>query len=180
VGFDLFFVSFLPGFFEIYKIPGRNAPCFSIDYQLSPVNFQTVNNLLHGRLFMTSVISVIFTVVAIFLGRTLMRMFTPTAEIIEVGYEYLVIVSAFYLVFALMFCLNAVYRGAGDTIVPMFITLLALWLVRIPISWYLSGEMGPKGIWWGIPLAWIAGFVLSLIYYFTGLWKKHAVVKIGN
>jgi methyl-accepting chemotaxis protein len=50
VGSDLFFVSFLPGFFEIYKIPGRNAPCFSIDYQLSPVNFQTVNNLLHGRL----------------------------------------------------------------------------------------------------------------------------------
>ncbi len=135
---------------------------------------------LFSTIFMTSIISVVFTAVAIFLGRTLMRMFTPTAEIIEVGYEYLVIVSAFYIVFALMFSLNAVYRGAGDTIVPMFITLLALWLVRIPISWHLSVEMGPKGIWWGIPLAWIAGFALSLIYYFTGLWKKHAVVKIGK
>ncbi len=133
-----------------------------------------------ATLVMTSAISLFFTLVAIFFGRSLMGMFTPTKEVIEVGYEYLVIVSSFYLIFALMFSLNAVYRGAGDTIVPMFITLLALWLVRIPISWYLSGKMGPEGIWWGIPLAWIAGFSLSLIYFFTGLWKKHSVVKGEN
>jgi len=138
---------------------------------------ERVKKGLLSTILMTSIISVFFTAVAIFFGRALMRMFSPTAEVIEVGYEYLIIVSAFYLVFAVMFSLNAVYRGAGDTIVPMFITLLALWLVRIPISWYLSQEIGSEGIWWGIPLAWMVGLSLSLIYFFTGLWKKHAVVN---
>ena len=141
---------------------------------------ERVRKGLISTLVMTSAISIVFTAVAIFFGRFLMRMFSPTTEIIEVGYEYLVIVSSFYVVFAIMFSLNAVYRGAGDTIVPMFITLLALWLVRIPISWYLSKKMGPEGVWWGIPYAWLAGFILSLIYYFTGWWKKHAIVKIRN
>lgn len=138
---------------------------------------ERVKKGLLSTLVMTAVISLVFTFVAVVFGRFLMNMFTPNQQVIDSGYEYLVIVSAFYLVFAVMFSLNAVYRGAGDTLVPMFITLLALWLVRIPISWYLSGEMGPVGIWWGIPLAWLAGLTLSVIYYFTGLWKKHSVVK---
>jgi len=133
-----------------------------------------------STIVMTSAISFVFTLVSIFFGRFLMRMFTPFDDVIEVGYDYLLIVSSFYIIFSIMFSLNAVYRGAGDTIVPMFITLLALWLIRIPISWYLSEKIGPNGIWWGIPLAWIAGLSLSLIYFTTGLWKKHAVVKYNK
>lgn len=133
-----------------------------------------------STIVMTSAISLIFTLVAIFFGRFLMRMFTPFTDVIDVGYDYLLIVSSFYVVFSVMFSLNAVYRGAGDTIVPMFITLLALWLIRIPISWYLSGKIGPNGIWWGIPLAWISGLSLSLIYFTTGLWKKHALIKYNK
>lgn len=142
--------------------------------------FDRLKKGLYSTLLMTSTISLIFTVVAVFLGDFLMRMFTPNPEIISHGYDYLIIVGSFYLIFAVMFTLNAVYRGAGDTIVPMFITLLALWLVRIPISWYLANEVGPKGIWWGIPLAWMAGLSLSTIYYLTGLWKKKARKKINS
>jgi putative MATE family efflux protein len=128
-------------------------------------------------LLMTSLISVFFTAVSFIFGRELMGIFTNEKAIIDIGYQYLTIVSSFYLVFSAMFCFTALYRGAGDTIVPMFITLLALWLVRIPVSWNLSQKIGEIGIWWGIPLAWSVGFILSLIYFFTGSWKKHALVK---
>ncbi len=121
---------------------------------------------------MTSAISVVFTIITLFFGRELMRMFSPNTAVIEIGYEYLIIVSAFYIVFSLMFSLTGIFRGAGDTIAPMFITLLSLWLVRVPISWYLSGKFGYVGIWWGIPLAWIVGLALSVIYYFTHNWQK--------
>lgn len=137
---------------------------------------ERVKKGLISTMLMTSAISIFFTILTILFGRELMRMFSPNIEVIEVGYEYLVIVSSFYIFFSLMFSFNAVFRGAGDTIVPMFITLLSLWLIRIPISWYLSGKMGYTGIWWGIPLAWIAGFIMSISYYFVGRWKKKAVV----
>jgi len=76
-----------------------------------------------------------------------------------------------------MFITQGVLRGAGDTLIPMFITLLALWVIRIPISWLLAQKMGYVGIWWGIPIAWGFGVMASFLYYKTGKWKKKAVVK---
>ena len=124
-----------------------------------------------------SVISVFFTLVAIFFGRYIMSAFSPKPEIIEIGYEYLVIVSSFYIAFSTMFAFHAIFRGAGDTIVPMFITLFSLWVIRVPISYYFSQFMGSTGIWWGIPTAWCTGMILTFLYYRIGRWKTRVVIK---
>ena len=142
--------------------------------------FDRVRGGLISTLLMTAAISIVFTGVSFVFGRALMSWFSSEPQIIEIGYQYLVIVSSFYLVFSIMFCLNAVYRGAGDTVVPMFITLLALWLIRIPISWKLAEHMGPNGVWWGIPLGWFAGMLLSIAYYYTGIWKKRSLLKFNE
>ena len=106
-----------------------------------------------------------------------MSLFTKDPEVIRVGYQYLTIVSIFYLVFTLMFIYNGVMRGAGDTLVPMFFSVLSLWIIRIPLAWYLSGKIGASGIWWSIPAGWIVGLALSFFYYKSGRWKKKTVVK---
>jgi Na+-driven multidrug efflux pump len=70
-----------------------------------------------------------------------------------------------------------VMRGAGDTLIPMFISLLSLWIIRIPMAWFLSGKIGASGIWWAIPAGWFVGLALSFTYYKSGRWKKKTVVK---
>ena len=118
------------------------------------------------------------TSLAVILSRKwLMGLFTEDAAVIAIGAEYLVIVSSFYIFFSTMFVIGGVMRGAGDTIVPMFITLFALWAIRIPAAWILSGYFGVDGIWWSIPVAWFIGMVLSYMYYLKGNWKKKVVVK---
>ncbi len=82
--------------------------------------------------------------------------------------KVLIIVSSFYIMFSTLFIVNGVMRGAGDTLMPMFITLIALWLVRIPASYWLSRHLGEVGIWWAIPLGWFLGMILSWFYYLTG------------
>lgn len=141
---------------------------------------ERVRKGLISTIYMSSIVSISITLIAVFLGRILMSWFTKDANVIAIGYDYLIIVSSFYIVFSSMFMVNAVFRGAGDTIVPMFITLLALWLVRIPISWFLSQQIGETGIWWGVPIAWTFGLTLSIIYYFTNRWKSKVVVKHNN
>ena len=140
--------------------------------------FERVKEGLKATLIMTSTVSIFFSLVAILFGRFLMRVFTPEVNIQQIGYEYLVIVGSFYIIFSAMFSFTSVFRGAGDTIIPMFITLFALWFIRIPFSWILSEKIGPTGIWWGIPIAWAFGLGMSAIYFATGRWKKRAVVKI--
>lgn len=128
-----------------------------------------------STLAMTSVISLFFTIVMVLFGRSLMSIFTPDAEVIKIGVEYLVIVSSFYLIFTAMFITQSVFRGAGDTLVPMFITLIALWFIRLPVSYFLSQHIGTDGIWWGAPISWAVGLLIAIIYYLSGKWKNKSV-----
>lgn len=132
---------------------------------------------LRFTLVMTSAVSIFVSVVAWLFGRELMRAFTADPEVIEIGYDYLIIVSSFYILFSAMFVTHGVLRGAGDTLVPMFITLISLWLLRIPASYFLSVRIGTDGIWWGIPIAWAFGFVAAYLYFMSGRWKRKAVIK---
>lgn len=135
---------------------------------------------LKATLVMINSISITVTILAVVFAGPIIGLFTDSQEVIEIGKQYLYIVTPFYIVFSTMFILNGVLRGAGDTFIPMIITLLALWAIRLPTSWLLSMNIGSNGIWWGIPIAWIFGVIFSYIYYLTGRWKKKAVVKHDN
>lgn len=132
---------------------------------------------LRSTLFLSSALALVTTVIVIIFRRSLMRLFTNDAAVIEMGSEYLVIVASFYLLFSTMFVVGGVMRGAGATLIPMFITLLSLWLIRIPFTWLLSHKMGVTGIWWAIPIAWFTGLALSYIYYLKGKWRQKVIVR---
>ncbi len=134
---------------------------------------------LRAALAMSSGFTIVLSAAVCILARTIMQWFAPEAgpNIIDIGGRYLIIMGAFYIVFSVMFVLNGVMRGAGDTMVPMFITLLSLWLVRIPVATVLSKHLGPDGIWWSIPIAWCVGAICAFLYYRSGRWKNKGVIK---
>lgn len=134
----------------------------------------------HVTLLISSSFSVGVSLIMYFFGTELIGLFTNDVQVIEIGYSYLVIVSSFYVIFSAMFMIHGLLRGAGDTIVIMFITLFALWILRIPLSYYLSLPkmgLGSDGIWWGIPIGWAFGMSASYLYYKTGRWKTKGVIN---
>ncbi len=141
--------------------------------------FHRVRSGLTATFMMTAVVSLAVSLISFFFRRELIGVFTNNVEVIELGQRYLLIVSWFYIIFSSMFVVNGVMRGAGDTLIPMFITLTALWIVRVPMSYYFAGKIGIDGVWWAIPAAWGVGLGLSYIYYLTGRWRSKAVVKAG-
>ncbi|MCK5137266.1 MAG: MATE family efflux transporter [Bacteroidales bacterium] len=151
---------------------------------------ERVRRGLSRTLLMASAVAVGITVLIVIFKYPLMGLFTQDQTVINIGGEYLTIVTAFYLLFTGMFVFSGVMRGAGDTIVPMFLTLFSLWIIRIPVAVFLSQEtveifgftikgigMGESGIWWSIPAGWGIGMILTIIYYRTGKWKTKTVVK---
>ncbi|MCO5264413.1 MAG: MATE family efflux transporter [Lentimicrobium sp.] len=130
-----------------------------------------------ATLNISTVVALVTSALVIIFREPLMAMFTNDQSVIDIGARYLLIVGGFYIFFSSMFVVGGVMRGAGDTIIPMFITLFSLWIVRIPIAWFLSHRIGIDGIWWAVPIAWFFGMSFSYIYYRTGKWKTKAVVK---
>ena len=137
---------------------------------------------LRATLIMTTVFSLFISLITVLFGRILMRMFTNDPVVIAIGGDYLRIIGSFYVLFSIMFTINGVLRGAGDTLVPMFISLFSLWIIRIPVAYFLSqkGALGVNGIWWSIPVGWFTGMILYYFYYRMGRWKKKAVVRYGT
>jgi putative MATE family efflux protein len=138
---------------------------------------ERVKQGLNSTFYMSSALALITSLVVVIFRYQLMDMFTEDPDVIEIGAKYLLIVAPFYLFFSSMFVTGGVMRGAGDTLIPMFITLFSLWAIRIPAAWLLSQIMGVDGIWWSIPIAWFIGMALSYLYYLKGNWKKKVVVK---
>ena len=135
-------------------------------------------------------LSVSFFLVAMILlfGRYLIVMFTSTPEVIQLGSRMLQILAAGYLAMSVTQILSGTMRGAGDTMTPMWISLITTVVVRVPVAYGLEfitrpagGAMGsgtPDPLFLSLLISWVIGAVLTSIFYVKGGWKKKAIVQI--
>jgi Na+-driven multidrug efflux pump len=129
---------------------------------------------------MTSSITVLISFIVVVFSKFILIMFGlgDDGKVMEIGISYLRIAGSCYIFFAIMFISNGVINGAGHTIITMVFTLLSLWLIRVPLAWFLSKtNLGIAGIWIAIACSFFVTMIVSLTYYFSGRWKTSAVIK---
>lgn len=139
--------------------------------------YDRVQKGLNKTLLYSSITCIAITLIIVFLGKPIISIFTNVPEVIDIGHQYLVIVSSFYIIFSNMFILNGMMRGAGAVMFPMVSTILSLWVVRVPMAWILSRGMGEVGIWLSIPAGWIIGLAMVYVYYKSGKWRNKGIIK---
>jgi Na+-driven multidrug efflux pump len=77
-------------------------------------------------------------VVFFFFGETLLRVFTDDPRLLELGGQALKVIAFNQPFLAVAFVLAGALRGAGDVRYPMWVTTIAVWLVRLPIGAFLG------------------------------------------
>lgn len=119
------------------------------------------------------------TLVALLAPRAMLSIFTEDRMVLDAGAVYLRIVGLSYVPFALMFALTGALRGAGDTVSTMFITLFSLWLIRVPLAYFLSSlpGFGPRGVWTAIAVSPFVGMLASYLVYASGRWERKVLVR---
>lgn len=84
----------------------------------------------------------------LFLGAPFMiGLLTPDAAIRALGTQILRIEAFAEPMYAASIVASGVFRGAGDTLVPSFMSLFCMWAVRIPLSAFLAASYGLQGVW---------------------------------
>jgi len=68
-------------------------------------------------------------------------------------------------------------RGIKDTKVPMYVNLVAYWVIGIPLAYYLGfiAEYGPQGLWGGL----IAGLTVAGILHNIRFYRKTKAMGAG-
>ena len=105
------------------------------------------------------------------LCRPILMLFSQTPAVVDAGALYLWWVMPFYPLFAVLFVLNNVMRGAGDAVFPMVSSLLSVVVVRVALCYLLADTLGQQYMFGCYAGAWLVGVVLSGGYYLSGRWK---------
>ncbi|MDD2533965.1 MAG: MATE family efflux transporter [Eubacteriales bacterium] len=106
----------------------------------------------------------------------LLKLFSSEPAVLESGRIYLITVVPFYFLLAILFVLNGAMRGAGSTMIPLIATLTSLWLIRVPFAYLFVHWFGRDFIYFSYGAGWLIGLLAILPYFFSGRWKKAALV----
>lgn len=107
----------------------------------------------------------------------LTRLFTSELAVVPLAVWYLRINAPSEPFLALAMVLRGGLQGAGDTMVPMLITVTNVWLLRLPLAWLLSVPLG-----WGAVGAWVAMSATTILsglmvaaWFKWGTWRTRQV-----
>ncbi len=132
--------------------------------------------------------STVITVAILIFGKSLMGIFTDTAELVNKSYYLMKILAVGYIAVAVTQSLSGIMRGAGDTMTPMWISLATTVLFRVPLAYGISYLTRTAELVHGreeciqisLLASWVMGAVITFIFYCLGKWKSKAIVPTDS
>jgi Na+-driven multidrug efflux pump len=107
--------------------------------------------------------------------------FSAEGELMAVTSDFVRIAAVSYLLMGLMAVFSQCVAAAGDTMRPMLIGFVSIWLIQLPLSYVLAHftSLGVYGIRWGM----VAGIAVSaafyIIYFQSGKWRNRRIAGLS-
>ena len=126
-----------------------------------------------STLFISCLVGVFATVLLVFAGEQLFRLFINESEAIIQGADYLRILGYSQLFMCLEITTAGAFYGIGKTMTPSLISIIFTGL-RVPVAIILFKPelLGINGVWWSISgSSIIKGIILVILFYFMFIKK---------
>jgi putative MATE family efflux protein len=116
--------------------------------------------------------SVLLGLLAVFAGPVL-SLFTSDQATIEAGVHAIRVLALYRVLMTLGVAMDGGLTGAGDTVSPMVINIVALWMAQLPAVWLLSSRLGwgVDGVWWGLVIGMGVQACLMTLRFRQGRWQ---------
>lgn len=113
------------------------------------------------------------SVVFFLFPRELVELFTNDTAVVDIGAEWLRILSYSFFVYGWWMVTVQAFNGAGDTVTPTKINAVFFWLIQIPLCWWLALQLGwqQTGVFWGVFVSETAVGLFTLWLFTRGRWK---------
>ncbi len=97
--------------------------------------------------------------------------FNSDPEVIGFGSLQAHTVTLFYFLLAFSHCIAGILRGAGKSIVPMFVMLVCWCIIRVSYVTIITNIIPHiQVIFWAYPLTWTLSSIVFIIYYLKADW----------
>ena len=98
-------------------------------------------------------------------------------SVIGIGTDYLRIIGPTFLFLGVFRIINGAFKGSGNTGTSMGLSILSLWVFRLPVAYVLLVvvEMGATGVWYAIAFSNVASAVVAAAWFLRGTWATSVV-----
>ena len=107
-----------------------------------------------GAWLLGLVVMAVFTVILVVAGPAIARAFVSDPNVVIIAAQLLVIAGIFQLVDGVQVVGAGLLRGLHDTKVPMWINLVAYWVIALPLGGWLAFGCGDGAVGMWVGLAW--------------------------
>lgn len=113
---------------------------------------------------------------------SLTALFSKDISVITTASLYLKSYSIDCILVCFVFSMNSFFSGCGHSIFPMIHSIIATFIIRIPVSFYLSKltTVTLYGIGFAAPLATFASIIMCIFYMKSERWKINKITGLGN
>ncbi len=139
--------------------------------------FDRVRCILIDLAVVTLAIAAVCSAVMILFPEAIYSIFGVSDELLIIGEKYVYIAVILFLAAALRAVMNALINGSGNYKINFVTAILDGIVMRIGLSLLFGLALGMEhyGFWLGDALAGFTPFLIGIVFYFTGLWKRGAV-----
>ncbi|MRC30493.1 MATE family efflux transporter [Bacillus thuringiensis] len=141
--------------------------------------FNRLQEVIRAGIVMNYIIGGILIAFIYLFSREILSLFLTSPNTIEIAHSLVMITLWSYLIFGHAQIIGATMRASGTVLWPTIIGVVSIWLVEVPVAYYLSyhTNLGIKGIWIGYPAAFIVSLLLQYGYYKLS-WKKKRISRL--
>ena len=133
----------------------------------------------HGGI-MAALTSAAITVVLLFFSPILFGFFTKTPELIDLATRMIRIMAVGYICMSITQVLGGVMRGCGETVTPMWVSIIQTIVLRVPIAYLIayltrSAEFphgSPVALFGSLMISWTIGMLISVATFKLGKWRN--------
>lgn len=97
--------------------------------------------------------------------------------VVTEGAHFLRILAGAFGFLGFAITVGGIFRGAGNTLLALVMTVLNVWVFLFPVAWLLSSRagLGADGIWYAYPVGYILTALVGGGWLLFGTWKKPAL-----
>ena len=150
-----------------------------VGQNLAAGKFDRVKKILLRIAYITLSMAALFSLVIMLFPEQIFGIFTADAAVMQIARGYIPIAVLLFFGAAMRAIMNALINGSGHTKINFATAILDGIVMRIGLAvlFGLVMHMEYTGFWLGDALAGFTPFLIGLVFYVTGAWKKQALKK---
>lgn len=140
-------------------------------------NWKRVEKIAKYGMLYNLIIMVSIGIIIVLFAEFGIRLFVRDEVSVAFGKQYLRVIALCYPFLGINFILNGVVRASGAMYQVLILNFLSFWVLRYPLTWLFSAQLGETGIAVGMGASFIISSGFAFLYYRYGKFRKKDLFK---